>query len=250
MSERVETRSADATEPAADETGGREPADLEPDSDTPASNSEPGSDSQTGTDPASDTDAAVERDGTDLEAGAGVELTRKPAIASSLVAVAAAVVAVVLSGLFTATAVTVGAAGVVLLSVALAVGHRSAADAGAVLVFGGVLLAGFEGGIAAVEPTLIATVTTVLAWDRAHAAIDIGEQLGRESETLRLEAVGLASSLVVGLIAATVGYTIYVVAGGGQPVSALVLLLLAAFLITVGLGREKQSGGRWGSRRR
>ncbi|WP_449289598.1 DUF7519 family protein [Natronobacterium lacisalsi] len=107
-----------------------------------------------------------------------------------------------------------------------------------------------SGGAAAVEPTLVGAVATVLAWDRAQAAIDLGEQLGREARTLRLEAVGLASSLVVGLASATVGYAIYVVGSGGQPVSALVLLLLAAVLLTVGLGSKRKRGGKWGSSRR
>ncbi len=40
---------------------------------------------------------------------------------------------------------------------------------------------------ALVEPTLVATVCTVVAWDLAGSAIDLGDQLGREADTRRLE---------------------------------------------------------------
>ncbi|SDR08119.1 DUF7519 family protein [Natronobacterium texcoconense] len=178
----------------------------------------------------------------------GVDLTRKPTIASSVAAVVTATVAALVAGLVSVTALGVGVAGVVVLAVGLAIGNRDAVDVGALVVFLGILLAGLQGGATAVEPTLVGTIATVLAWDRAHAAIDLGEQLGREPPTLRLEAVGFASSLLVGLLAGTFGYAVYVFGGGGQPVPALVLLLLAALFITIGLGAGKERGD-WRSSR-
>ncbi|SFC50254.1 hypothetical protein SAMN05444422_109113 [Halobiforma haloterrestris] len=247
MSDPVETRPDEENGDAAG--GGTNHGRQEPDA---RSEREPGAEPPSPSDRDDPTEAsrgAGDPD-LDLDLEEGIELTRKPTVASSAAALVAALVATLAAGLVSVTAVAIGVGGVVLLGAALAVGHRGTADAGAVLVFAGVLAAGVGGGAPAVEPTLVGAVATVLAWDRAQAAIDLGEQLGRESRTLRLEAVGLASSLVVGLASATVGYGIYVVGSGGQPVSALVLLLLAAVLLTVGLGSKRKRGGKWGSSRR
>ncbi|AFZ73704.1 DUF7519 family protein [Natronobacterium gregoryi] len=191
------------------------------------------------------TDVAAERPDPD----AGVDLTRKPTLASSAAAVGTGAVAALVAGFVSTMALAIGATGIVVLAVALAIGNRDAVDAGAFVVFAGVLIAGVQGGVAAVEPTLVGTIAAVLAWDRAHAAVDLGEQLGRETPTLRLEAVGFASSLLVGLLSGTVGYAVYVFGTGSQPVPALVLLLLAALFITIGLGSGKRERN-WRSSRR
>lgn len=172
-----------------------------------------------------------------------VDPTHRPTVVSSVAAVLAAAVAVLLVGLVDATGVAIGVAGVVVLTVALVDGRRDAVDLGALLVFAGVLYGGLAVP-AAVESTLLGTVSIVLAWDRAHAAIDLGQQLGREPPTRRLEAVGFASSLLVGLGAATLGYAVYVVGVGGQPVAALVLLLLTAVFVTIGLGTRRRRSRR------
>lgn len=187
--------------------------------------------------------ATTSSDDTDSTPDGSVSITRKPTLVSSLAAVGAVIVAVLAAALGSSTGLAFGAVGAVVLGAGLAVGNRTAIDVGSVVLFFGVVAGGL--GATAVGPTVVGTIATVLAWDVAHTAIDVGEQLGREAPTLRLEAVAIVSSLLVGLVAGTIGYAVYVVGAGEQPVAALVLLLLAAALITVGLGtRRRRSGTR------
>lgn len=171
------------------------------------------------------------------------DVTRKPTRLSSVGAGVAAVVAVLASGAGSVAGLAFAAMGLVILAAGLVRGHRTAVDVGGVVLFFGVLAGGLEA--TAVGPTVVATVATVLAWDLGHGAIDLGEQLGREARTSRLEAVHALSSLLVGLLSGTVGYAVYVVGGGGQPVAAAVLLVLAAALITIGLGTRRTREAEW-----
>ncbi|WP_255167473.1 DUF7519 family protein [Natrononativus amylolyticus] len=162
------------------------------------------------------------------------EITRRPTRIASVVAAGAAIVAVaaVAMGSLNATAIAVLGAGT--LGAGLIRGHRLAVDVGSLFVFGGVVVSGI--GSETVEPTMVATVATVVAWDLGQDSIDLGDQLGREAETARLEAVHVVSSLFVGLLAATLGYAVFAFAAGGQPAGAVVLLLLAACFVVMGLG--------------
>lgn len=194
-------------------------------------------------DTAADTGAsASDDDRTDGTTDGSVTLTRKPTLVSSLAAAVAAIVAVLVAGVGSPAGLAFGAVGAGALGVGLAVGNRTAIDVGGiVLFFGAVVVSGLEATV--VGPTVVGTIATVLAWDIAHTAIDIGEQLGREARTRRLEAVAIVSSLLVGLIAGTIGYAVFVAGAGGQPAAVVVLLLLAAALIIVGLGARRQQSG-------
>ncbi|NGM69322.1 hypothetical protein G6M89_09930 [Natronolimnobius sp. AArcel1] len=173
-------------------------------------------------------------------------LTHKPALLSSGVSIVAALVATVAAGLGSMTGLAFAAVGALALGIGLALGNRTAVDAGAVAIFFGVVAAGLEAVV--VTPTVLGTIAVVLAWDLAHAAIDIGEQLGRETPTRRLEAVAIVSSMLVGLFAGTLGYAVFIAGAGGQPVAMVVLLLLAAALITIGLGKRRSGSGSGHSR--
>ncbi|WP_394740432.1 DUF7519 family protein [Natronococcus roseus] len=171
------------------------------------------------------------------------EITRRPAVRSSVAAGAVVLVAVLAAGSQSASALGFGAVGGLVFAVGLVTGRHRAVDVGALALFLGVVAGGLEA--TAVEATIVATVATVVAWDLAHGAIALGDQLGHEAETRRLEAIRAVSSLLVGLLSGTAGYAVYVFGGSGQPVAAVVLLLVAAVLIVVGFG-----GGRAGSSRR
>ncbi|WP_306059538.1 DUF7519 family protein [Natronococcus wangiae] len=165
------------------------------------------------------------------------EITRRPAVRSSAVAGAAAFVAVVAAGIGSVGGVAFAAFGLVILATGLIRGHGRSVDAGGLVLFFGVVAGGLETN--AVEPTVVGTIATVVAWDVAHGAIDVGDQLGREAETTRLEAVQVVSSLLVGLLSGTAGYAVYAVGADGQPVAAVVLLVVAAVLIVVGFGGRR-----------
>lgn len=173
---------------------------------------------------------------TESDRGTGRPITREPAVASSVVAVVLSIVAAALAGTGSPIGLLGGLAGVALFGVALRRNSRRLVDVAGLVCVGGVVAGGLEA--TAVEPTLAATLAIVLAWDRAHGAIDVGTQLGREAPTLRLEAVSFASSLLVGVLAGTFGYAVYVVGGTGQPVAAVVLFVIAAALVTLGLGSD------------
>ncbi|WP_255194338.1 DUF7519 family protein [Natronobeatus ordinarius] len=167
-----------------------------------------------------------------------VDPTRRPTVVSGALAAMAALVAVVVGTAVSSTAVAIGLVGTLVFAVGASRGSRTAVDLGCLALFLGVVAGGIQGG--SVERTLLATVATVFAWDLGGNAIDLGEQLGREADTRRLEAVHAGSSLLVGLSAATLGYAIYVFAADGQPASAVALLLVATLLVTLGLGASRR----------
>lgn len=155
---------------------------------------------------------------------------RSPVRFSGTVAIASAFAAALAVGVYAPLALAVGVPGVLLLVAGTVRGTRWAVTGGAVVLFGSVLLAGARG--APPLALLVGTVTAVLAWDGAGTAIDLGEQLGRAAPSRRLQAVHLGATALVGLLATIVGYGLYRTATGGQPVAALVFLLVAAVLLT------------------
>lgn len=168
---------------------------------------------------------------------AGSEATRRPTTIDGGVAVGGAVVAAAVAGYGSLPGLGIALVGAGLLALGLWYGQRPAVDVAALILFVGVLVGGFGGG--SVEATLVGTVGCVVAWDLGQCAIDLGEQLGREADTTRLEAVHVVSSTLIGLVTVSVGYALYVVAADGQPAAALVFLLLAAALVTIGLSARR-----------
>ncbi|KDE59320.1 hypothetical protein EL22_23190 [Halostagnicola sp. A56] len=179
------------------------------------------------------------------------DVTRRPTSVSRTVAFGGAMVAVLAATVGSIYGFGIGVVGLAVLALGLARGNRDAIDVGSLAIFAGVVAGGLQGE--SVELTVLATIGTVLAWDLGHDATDLGEQLGREAETARLEAVHVLSSLLIGLVAATLGYGVYVFAAGGQPIAAVVLFVLAGAALVVALGSGRDSGGWTGnanSRRR
>ncbi|RQG91182.1 hypothetical protein EA462_04105 [Natrarchaeobius halalkaliphilus] len=173
--------------------------------------------------------------------GSRVEITRRPTLVASGGAIAAVALATVIVAL---TSTTAGALALVgLVSLLAGVGAEQpfnrdlVVDLGSLAAFAGVIVAGLEGS--SIELTLLATVCVVVAWDLAGSAVDLGRQLGREADTRRLEIVQTVSSLLIGLTTVTIGYGVYAVAASGQPVGALVLLLLAGTFATLALGTRR-----------
>ncbi|WP_436344348.1 DUF7519 family protein [Natronorubrum sp. FCH18a] len=167
----------------------------------------------------------------------GEGITRRPTLVLSTAAIVAVLIGLLSTVVGPSSALAFGGVGAVVFAIGLVRSRRSALDAGAVILFAGIVVAGLDR--TAVEPTVVGTIAVVVAWDLGHSAVALGDQLGREAQTVRLEAVHVVSSLLIGLLAGTVGYAVYVVAGGSQPAAAAVFLLLAAVLLIVGLGRGR-----------
>lgn len=161
------------------------------------------------------------------------EIDRSPALLSSALAASAAAVSAGASALTSTLGLAVGAAGFLLVAVGVVRGSHRGVGVGA----SGLLVAALGGGVLTAIPALLlpGVIAAVLAWDFGEQAINVGEQLGREADTANLEATHAAGSTVVGAGAGGLGYAIYLVASGGQPVTALVFLLLGAVALTSAL---------------
>lgn len=158
---------------------------------------------------------------------------RSPARLGRGVSVGAGLLALLSVGLYSRPALAVGGAGLVLLVVGLIRGSDAAVTVGAFGLFAGAILAGARG--APVAPVLVSVTSAVLAWDAGGSAIGVGNQLGRDADTRRLEAVHLTASALVGAVTAGAGFGLYRAGTGGRPAAALVLLLVAAVLLVAAL---------------
>ena len=163
----------------------------------------------------------------------GVGVERRPSRFGSALALVAALAAVLAGGLYSVTGLGVGAVGFLALAAGLAYGRRGAVTLGAVGLFVGALLAGVRG--APVGPVLVGATAAAVAWDVATTAVSVGEQLGSDADTRRLETTGALGSTVVGVVTVGLAYGVYQAGTGGRPVAALAFLLAAAALLSVAL---------------
>lgn len=105
---------------------------------------------------------------------------------------------------------------------------------GVALLFVGVMLAGLQDGAPAA--VLVAMVGTVLAWDVGENAISMAGQL-RTGASGRAEIVHAGAVGAVTLTVAFAGYSVFLLASGGQPGIALSLLVFGTVLVVLSLGR-------------
>lgn len=161
------------------------------------------------------------------------EIDRSPTRLSSALAVTAAALSAGTSGLASTLSLAAGAAGLLLVTLGVVRASRRAVTLGAATL----LVAALVGAILASLQVLVlpGVMAAILAWDLGEQAITVGEQLGRETETTNLEVAHAAGSTAVAVSSGGIGYAIYLVAAGGQPVTALVFLLLAAVVLTSAL---------------
>lgn len=169
------------------------------------------------------------------------QIDSAPAVTSSVAATLLGLLVLVAVGPFSAIALALCGLGVALLGAALLWEVRPAVSGGASALFLGVV-AGAVGG-APVLVTLFGVISSVLAWETGHRAIDIGIQLGRGAETDRLELRRLATNGGVGLLTGAGGYLVYLLGASGQPLSALFLVLLAVLILFVTLRRIPAPAG-------
>lgn len=158
--------------------------------------------------------------------GDGRRFDRSPTALSSRLALGAALAAVLAVGVVQPAGGAVGAVGLVAVAVGIGSASVGWVVAGALLVFAGVLVAGVLG--ASAVPLVVATLGALLTWDLGEQAITLGEQVGHEAATRRGELVHAGISVVVGGATGAVVLGLYSTVTGGFPVTALIVLLLAA----------------------
>jgi len=126
-----------------------------------------------------------------------------------------------------------GAVGLAVLAVGLLVpptGSRRLVKAGTGLLFLSVLIVGIVRR-PSLTTLLGSGVLTVLAWDAGEHAIGLGDHLGREASTYRVEAVHFAGTAFVGTIAVVVGRLVVGLGSPGLPLGAFAALLTALVLL-------------------
>lgn len=156
-------------------------------------------------------------------------IDRSPAVLSSFLSLACALIAVATAALISVEPFVVGTVGLCILGTGLVRGSQRWLTVGASGLLVGVVLAGLSG--VTIEILLVSGCATVLAWDFGSYAIDIGRQLGREADTIRSELVHAGASTLVGTIGVTGSYLVFQSAASGQPAIALVLLIVGTIVL-------------------
>jgi hypothetical protein len=162
-------------------------------------------------------------------------VTRGPSALSGSVALLAGAVSLLGSTLGATDALPVALLGVTVLGVGVYRSSRRGVTVGAGALLAAAVVSGVRG--AGPEPLLVGVLGSLVAWDVAEHGIGVGEQLGRETDTRRVELVHAASSLLVGSAGGAVGYLVFSLSAGGQPVSALVFLLVGVVALVAALRR-------------
>ena len=156
-----------------------------------------------------------------------------PAWLSGRLALVAAVGSVALAGVASPLGGALGAVGLLAVTAGVTRGSAGAVAAGALGLFGGVVLGGLAGG----GPFVLAgaALGAVLAWDLGEQAVTVGRQVGRAADTRRGELVHAGASLLVGVASAGVVLAVYETVAGGFSAAALVVLLVAGTVLAAGL---------------
>lgn len=170
-----------------------------------------------------------------------VGVDRSPTRTSGRIAVAAGAACALALAVGSPISLVLGVPGAAALAAGVRRGDRDVVSAGAFGLFFAALLAGATGP--AVGPTLLGAGLAVLAWDAGTNAIELGEQIGRDARTRSAELAHLSGTATVAAAAGGLGYAFYAVAGGGRPMTALVLLTFAALLLASGLRLRPLAGG-------
>jgi hypothetical protein len=161
-------------------------------------------------------------------------IDRAPTRASSVLALCAAVLTTG-AGLYSPFALGICLLGGLALAAGLAAGAQRGVTAGSGMLVTGALAGGLVG--APVLPTLVGVTGGLLALDLGSTALTLGDQLGRAAETLRLELLHAAAGGLVGLGLVVAGLAVHETATGGQPLTAVLGLVVAVVLLSAALRR-------------
>lgn len=160
-----------------------------------------------------------------------VEVVRAPSRLGQVVALVAAAVGVVLTAPFAALALPFAVAGLAVVAGSLFVAHsRGWLSVGVGLILLGAIISGGYGAVP-VELMLVGVAAALLAFDVGQYTIGVGEQLGRQAPTRRLEVTHATASAIALTVASAFVYAVYLFAGDGRPASAVALSVIGAILL-------------------
>lgn len=153
------------------------------------------------------------------------EFDDTPARVGLLLTIAPAAIAVAAAA-STPPSLLVGAIGAVVAVAGVRAGSRGVVTIGAIGVFGGVVLAGVEG--ASILQVSVGAAAAIVAWDAGTNAVGVARQIGSAADTTRILVVHTVATSLVAAVIGVGGVAVYSFTRGGEPTSAVVLLLIAA----------------------
>mgnify|MGYP000427529639 CR=1 FL=1 len=165
----------------------------------------------------------------------GYELVRRPSRRSVATAGAAGSFAVAASVPGGPTPTLIALAGVVALLAGVWAGRHRIVDGGALIAFGGVVVAALSG--AGAMPVVFGSVAAVVAWDSGTNAVTLSDQVGGGADTARVEMLHALFSAAVGVVGGGLAFVLFRFGPTRQPVTTLFVLLLAAAVLVVALNR-------------
>lgn len=160
-----------------------------------------------------------------------VEVVQAPSRFVKAVAIGAAVVGVGLTAPFALLALPFAVAGLALVAGSLVVVYsRGWLSVGVGLILLGAIISGGYGAVPA-ELMLVGVAAALLALDVGQFGIGVGEQLGRQAPTRRLEITHTTATVIVLTVASAFVYIAYLTAGGGRAASAVALSVIGAIVL-------------------
>lgn len=150
---------------------------------------------------------------------------------SALLATVAAFVGVALSAPFNVLAAPFGVGGLVIVAGSLFLrDSRGYLSLGVGLALLGTIITGAYG---ALPPALmlVAVSALLIAWDVGQHGLSIGQQLGRDTRTSRLELVHAGVTTLAIAVVDIVAFAVFQFAGGGRPASAVTLVVIGAIVL-------------------
>lgn len=154
---------------------------------------------------------------------------RSPARFSSAASILLAVGATLSGGLYSWLSLGLGTISTMLVLYGIVQHSQRSVEWGAAVLFTSVVVGATHG--APHGMILVGVVGSVMTYDASTTAIELGEQLGRNANTIRIEAVHFIASLGIGVFTVSTGHLIFEVTTGGYPVTTLVFFVIATILL-------------------
>jgi len=179
---------------------------------------------------------AVEAEQTSTEESETVEIDHSPPRLSSGITVGAVVVGLGLFAPFNLIAALFSLGSGTLVATSLFVREsRGALSAGVALGLFGALVAGAYGSV---PPVFLSTGVSALflGWAVGQNAISIGDQLGKNTKTRRLELVYLGTTALAIAIINIIVLIIFGLVGSGRPEPAVAIIVVGSIILLWALG--------------
>lgn len=160
-----------------------------------------------------------------------VEVVKLPSRTTMVITILAALVGVVTTAPFALLAIPFGFVGLILVAGGIAYAYsRAWLTVGIAMTLVGALLSGGYGAIP-VELMILGIGATLVSWDVGQYGISVGNQLGRQARTHRLEIVHAATTTIVLGIFGLFAYAVYLLGSPGQPAGAVALALIGVMFL-------------------